>query len=239
MESRRRLRDERLRNAQLETQLAQSQLQALRMQLQPHFLFNTLNALSALVERDPRGVRRMISRLSELLRYNIEGSEEQEIPLRQELQWIGRYLEIMEVRFQGRLDVRTSVSDAALGALVPNLILQPLVENAIKHGVARALGPSQVEIEAEVSEGQTILRVRDSGAGEGAVSGPPPESGDPGSASGSGVGLRNTVARLEQLYGQGQSFELRHTETGGTLAEVRLPYHTRSDLHVAGVPAAR
>jgi LytS/YehU family sensor histidine kinase len=243
----------------LQAQLAEARLRALRQQLDPHFLFNTLNAVSALVERDPRGVRRMISRLSELLRYNIEGSAEQEVPLRQELQWIGRYLEIMEVRFQGRLDVRTSVSDAALDALVPNLILQPLVENAIKYGVATAPGPYIVEIEAELSEGQTVLRVRDSGAGEGAgISLPgadampsdrhPRESGDDDEnaksqdtspAGGGGVGLRNTIARLEQLYGKAQSFELRRSATGGTVAEVRLPYHTRSDLRVAGVPVAR
>ena len=215
----------------LQAQLAEGRLDALRQQLDLHFLFNTLNAVSALVERDPRGVRRMISRLSELLRYNIEGSAEQEVPLRQELQWIGRYLEVMEVRFQGRLGVHTSASDEALDALVPNLMLQPLVENAIKHGVGRALGPGVIEIEAEVAGGQTILRVRDSGAGEGAADTTPSE--------GSGVGLRNTVARLEQLYGDAQSFELRRTDDGGAVAEVRLPYHTRSDLHVAGVPAAR
>jgi signal transduction histidine kinase len=252
----------------LQAQLAQARLDALRQQLDPHFLFNTLNAVSALVERDPRGVRRMISRLSELLRYNIEGSAEQEVPLRQELQWISRYLEVMEVRFQGRLGVSTSASDEALDALVPNLILQPLVENAIKHGAGRALGPGAIEIEAEVAGGETILRVRDSGSGEGAASNHPRESrhsgesGDPGSspqmdprfrgddgadvrgdatssAEGSGVGLRNTVARLEQLYGDAQSFGLRRTEDGGTVAEVRLPYHTRSDLRVSGVPPAR
>ena len=214
----------------LHAQLAQARLDALRQQLDPHFLFNTLNAVSALVERDPRGVRRMISRLSELLRYNMEGSTEQEVPLREELQWISRYLEVMEVRFQGRLTVRTSASDEALDALVPNLILQPLVENAMKHGAGGALGPSDIEIEAEVAAGQTVLRVRDSGAGEGA---------DASLTQGSGLGLRNTVARLEQLYGDAQSFELRRTDDGGAVAEVRLPHHTRSDLHVAGVPASR
>ncbi len=218
----------------LQAQLAQARLDALRQQLDPHFLFNTLNAVSALVERDPRGVRRMISRLGELLRYNIEGSGEQEVPLRQELQWIGRYLEVMEVRFQGRLGVQTKATDEALDALVPNLILQPLVENAIKHGAGRALEPATISIEAEVADGQVILRVRDSGAGEGA-------SAEMRSAEthGSGVGLRNTVARLEQLYGDAQSFELRRTDEGGAVAEVRLPYHTRDDLRVAGVPAGR
>jgi hypothetical protein len=218
----------------LQAQLAQARLDALRQQLDPHFLFNTLNAVSALVERDPRGVRRMISRLGELLRYNIEGSGEQEVPLRQELQWIGRYLEVMEVRFQGKLGVKTTATEEALDALVPNLILQPLVENAIKHGVGKALEPATISIEAEVADGQTILRVRDSGAG-----GSAPTETQSAESRGSGVGLRNTVARLEQSYGDAQSFELRRTDEGGAVAEVRLPYHTRDDLRVAGVPAGR
>jgi Predicted signal transduction protein with a C-terminal ATPase domain len=104
------------------------------------------------------------------------------------------------------------------------------VENAMKHGAGGALGPGAIEIEAEVAAGQTVLRVRDSGAGEGA---------DASLTQGSGLGLRNTVARLEQLYGDAQSFELRRTDDGGAVAEVRLPHHTRSDLHVAGVPASR
>jgi len=246
----------------LQAQLAQARLDALRQQLDPHFLFNTLNAVSALVERDPRGVRRMISRLGELLRYNIEGSTEQEVPLRQELQWISRYLEVMEVRFQGRLGVSTSATEEALDALVPNLILQPLVENAIKHGAGRALSQATIAIEAEVAGGQTILRVRDSGSGDlapaaiqpaeyrGAASAPHAGSARgsegmeasedvTGAHRASGVGLRNTIARLEQLYGDAQSFELRRTDEGGAIAEVRLPYHTRGDLHVAGVLAAR
>src|SRR5207244_795699 len=117
-------REESLRVAvQLRAQLAEARLDALRMQLDPHFLFNTLHAISSLVERDPRGVRRMISRLSELLRHTIEGPTEQEIPLRQELDLLRRYLEIMEVRFQGKLEITTDAQERALDALVPNLIL--------------------------------------------------------------------------------------------------------------------
>ncbi|MEP7247374.1 MAG: histidine kinase, partial [Gammaproteobacteria bacterium] len=122
--------------AQLQAQLADARLAALRTQLNPHFLFNTLHAVSALVERDPRGVRRMIARLSELLRTTLDGGDEQEVPLSQELTFTHRYLEIMQIRFQGKLAIESQIEPGVLDALVPNLILQPLVENAIKHGVS-------------------------------------------------------------------------------------------------------
>ena len=217
----------------LQAQLAEARLDALRRQLDPHFLFNTLHAVSSLVERDPRGVRRMITRLSELLRHSIEVSGEPEVPLRQELELLGRYLDIMPVRFQGRLEVETRVDDRALDALVPNLILQPLVENAIKHGVEQLTGPGRICIEAEHADGQVVLRVRDNGPGvDGGVPAGAPLATRPGR-----VGLRNTVARLEQLYGTEQRFTLRLAEDGGAVAEVRLPYHTRTDLRVAELSA--
>ena len=196
------------------------------MQLDPHFLFNTLHAISSLVERDPRGVRRMISRLSELLRHTIEGSSDQEIPLRQELDLLRRYLEIMEVRFQGRLAMSTEVDEHALDALVPNLILQPLVENALKHGVSRVEGPGRLALRAEREGGQLVLRVENDG---------PPADG--AARDGTGVGVRNTRARLEQLYGPDQSFTLRPAAGAapGTVAEIRLPYHTCADLRTAAV----
>ncbi|MGH7634596.1 MAG: sensor histidine kinase, partial [Gemmatimonadaceae bacterium] len=129
-----RFRARREQATQLQAQLAEARLQALRSQLDPHFLFNTLNAVSTLVERDPRGVRRMIARLSELLRYTMEGAREPEIPLRHELDLIDRYLDIMEVRFPG-LNVMRLIEDRTLDLMVPSMILQPLVENAIRHGV--------------------------------------------------------------------------------------------------------
>ncbi len=218
-------REESLRVAsQLRAQLAEARLDALRMQLDPHFLFNTLHAISSLVERDPRGVRRMISRLSELLRYTIEGPTDQEIPLRQELELLRRYLEIMEVRFQGRLDITTDVQERALDALVPNLILQPIVENAIKHGVSKIEGTGRIALRARVDNGQLILDVENNA--------PLIESGATG-----GVGVRNTRARLAHLYGDDQSFELRGTTDvpQSTVAELRLPYHTRTDLRTSAV----
>jgi signal transduction histidine kinase len=215
------------REARLEAQLAEARLDALRRQLDPHFLFNTLNAVSALVERDPRGVRRMIMRLSELLRHSFEGARDAEVPLRAELALLKRYVEIMQVRFQGRLTVETRVDDRALDALVPSMILQPLVENAIKHGVERATGAGEIRIEGECSGDELVLRVRDNGPG---VS----ESAE---ASGRvGVGLQNTVARLEQLYGPGKRFSIAAGADGGTVAELRLPFHARRDS--VGAPSA-
>jgi two-component sensor histidine kinase len=207
------------REARLEAQLAEARLDALRRQLDPHFLFNTLNAVSALVERDPRGVRRMIVRLSELLRHSVEGAREAEVTLRAELAMLTRYVEIMQVRFQGRLTVETRVDDRALDALVPSMILQPLVENAMKHGIERASGPGMIDVEADVDGDELLLRVRDNGP---AVSEPADPTGQ------YGVGLRNTVARLEQLYGVANRFTMTHGAGGGTVVELRLPFHLQS-----------
>jgi len=208
------------REARLEAQLAEARLDALRRQLDPHFLFNTLTAVSALVERDPRGVRRMIMRLSELLRHSFEGARDAEVPLRAELALLNRYVEIMQVRFQGRLTVETHVDERALDALVPSMILQPLVENAIKHGVERATGAGEIRIEGDCSGDELVLRVRDNGPG---VS-------EAAEASGRvGVGLRNTVARLAQLYGPGERFSIGPAADSGTVAELRLPFHLRED----------
>jgi len=209
---------------QLQAQLAEARLEALRSQLDPHFLFNTLNAVSSLVERDPRGVRRMITRLSELLRYSMEDAREPEITMRRELDLLDRYLDIMQVRFPG-LNVLRLLDDRALDMMVPSMILQPLVENAIRHGVERMTDPGRVEIEAML-EGETlVLRVRDDGPGE--------ESRPDGPTG--GVGLRNTRARLEQLYGARGRFSLTRNEEGLTVAEVRLPATSdRSELRVEG-----
>jgi two-component sensor histidine kinase len=221
----RRQQEESLRvAAHLRAQLAEARLDALRMQLDPHFLFNTLHAISSLVERDPRGVRRMISRLSELLRHTIEGPTEQEIPLRQELDLLRRYLEIMEVRFQGRLEITTDVQERALDALVPNLILQPIVENAIKHGVSKIEGTGRISLRGRIEGDQLVLTVENNAA-----------LGETG--AGTGVGVRNTRARLSHLYGDEQSFALRAAESGegSTTAEIRLPFHTRADLRTSAV----
>jgi hypothetical protein len=220
--------------AQLQAQLADARLAALRTQLNPHFLFNTLHAVSALVERDPRGVRRMIARLSELLRTTLDGADEQEVPLGQELTFTHRYLEIMQIRFQGRLAIQSNVDPGVLDALVPNLILQPLVENAIKHGVSKIDEEGRIEIHGRREGDRLVLNVRDNG----------PRVGENGLRAGEGVGLRNTRQRLAELYGAEQSLTLRGAEDGGVVAEVVIPYHKRAELrttattlHTTGIAA--
>jgi two-component system LytT family sensor kinase len=221
--------------ARLEAQLAGAQLDALRRQLDPHFLFNTLNLISSLVERDPRGVRRMIARLSELLRFSLEGASTPEITLRKELELLDRYLDIMRMRFEGRLDIVTHVDERALDTLVPSLVLQPLVENAVKHGVERLAGRGKIEIEVTIEGSTTVLRVRDNGpdkprASFGTVATP----GTDASAEHRGVGLANTAARLEQLYGPEERLTLRAAPGGGTEVTVRLPSGATPSAGVRG-----
>jgi two-component system, LytTR family, sensor kinase len=199
--------------AELHAQVADARLNVLRAQLNPHFLFNTLNAVSTLVDEDPPGARRMIARLSDLLRHTLSGGDDQEIPLARELEMLQRYLDIMEVRFQGRLDVSIEAEPSLDDALVPNLVLQPLVENAFQHGVAQMQTAGRVAVRAVRDNGDLVLTVRDNGSG-------------PAKALRDGVGMSNTRARLTQLYGSRQRLTLSAAEGGGALVEVRFPYHT-------------
>jgi len=208
----------------LRAQLAEAQLATLRMQLNPHFLFNTLNAVSALVDRDPSGVRRMIARLSELLRSTLEENGQAERPLADEIAFLSRYLEIMQVRFQGKLQVGMEVDAEARDALVPTLILQPLVENALKHGLDGGT-EGRIEVAARREGARVVLSVRDSGRG------PVPR---PASPSSGGLGLRNTEARLRQMYGEEEPLSLRAAPGGGAIAEIRLPYRPASIAAGAG-----
>ena len=209
------VRDARLsaRAAQLEGQLAAAQLDALRMQLNPHFLFNTLHAISTLMARDVGGARRMVSDLSDLLRRVLDSVDEQEIPLDDELDVLGRYLDIERTRFADRLSVEVTVGEDARTALVPTFLLQPLVENAIQHGVAPRGEGGRIEIAAERQNGHLLLRVADDGPGL-------PESG----RVREGVGIQNTRDRLAKLYGESGALTLRNRPEGGLRAEVRLPY---------------
>lgn len=200
--------------AQLQAQLAQARLEALRMQINPHFLFNTLHAVSALVERDPSGVRRMIARLSDLLRYTLDTSAGDEVPLDRELGFVRRYVEIMNVRFQGKLDFQETVEPNLETARVPSLILQPLVENALKHGVSSTRGSGRVNLAARREGDRLIISISDDGPGPA------------GKTTESGIGLANTRERLRQMYGEGADLSLRTVPEGGTTAEVVLPYRT-------------
>lgn len=218
-EYQRRYRERELAAARLASSLSQAQLQVLRMQLHPHFLFNALNAVSALVHRDPDAADRMIARLGELLRASIDGDATQEVPLRQELEFLRSYLDIMQVRFQDRLLVDLEIDPRALEAQVPNLILQPLVENAIRHAVSVRADGGRVAISARVLGDQLELAVRDDGPGLG--------DGSPGD-SGRGLGLANTRARLESLYGAMQRFVARNRPGGGFEVLLLSPLHFAS-----------
>jgi LytS/YehU family sensor histidine kinase len=200
----------------LRTELAVAQLDALRAQLHPHFLFNTLNAITALVrDQDTRGALDTLRLLSDLLRSVLTADASNEVTLRDELAFIQQYLGIMEVRFSDRLRVVWDVPDQLRDARVPTLVLQPLVENAIRHGIARSSLAGRVEITARRSGDRLILSVRDDGPG------PVPETGRP-----TGVGLANTRARLERLYGDATvTLEPAQRGTRGTVATITMPYH--------------
>jgi sensor histidine kinase YesM len=213
--------------AQLQTQLAEARLSALNAQLNPHFLFNTLHAISSLVERDPRGVRRMIARLSELLRYTLEGGTEHEVMLGQEIAFLERYLEIMQIRFQGQLEIDVQIADEARDALVPNLILQPLVENAVKHGVDKVSGTGKIRILARRESDRLLLSVSDNGPGPQKIA----------RLDEAGVGLANIRQRLEQLYGSAQSLTLAEAPNGGTVAQIVMPFRTRTEIRTTVVVA--
>lgn len=211
-----RFREREFRASQLETQLAQAQLQTLKMQLHPHFLFNTLNGIAGLV-RDSRNKAAvdMLAGLSDLLRYTLENAGKQEVALKEELEFLELYLDIQQMRFSDRLKVEMHIEPEVLDALVPNLILQPLVENAIRHGVSRRAGSGVVGVSARRNEGSLRISIYDDGLGL---------KRDDGAATVEGVGLSNTRARLAQLYGERQRFSLSEREGGGVEANLVIPF---------------
>lgn len=208
--------------ARLEAQLAEARLGALRMQLNPHFLFNSLNAITVLVrDAETAAASRMLELLSELLRQVLRSEPGHETTLADELAFIGRYLEIEKVRFSDRLKPRIEVDPAIAQARVPRFILQPLVENALRHGIARRSDSGLLELSARREGDDLVLQVRDDGPGlrtDAAVT--------------TGVGLMNTRSRLAALYGERASLEIADAAGGGVIATVRLPYHEiREDVN--------
>jgi sensor histidine kinase YesM len=202
-----------LKASRLEASLARANLETLRMQLNPHFLFNTLNAISVLALKGERqSVVRMLTLLSDLLRLTLE-QQQQVVPLREELDLLERYLQIEQVRFRDRLTVEHDIASSVLDAEVPSLLLQPLVENAVRHGISCSAGPGLVRIEARAQDGMLELRVLDTGPGFASHA----------TTSRTGVGLVNTKARLEQLYGTEHELELGNRVNGGAAVTVRLP----------------
>ena len=221
----RRFREREVATAHLETQLATAHLQALRMQLHPHFLFNALHSAAMLTMMDPEAAHRVLVQLSALLRTTLDRSAAPEVPLSEEIDFMDRYLAIEQIRFQDRLRVDIHADDDALSAVVPNLILQPLVENAVRHGIARRTDARCLTIRAARENGSLVLEVEDDGPGL-----PPGWTLTP--PDGSGVGLTNVRSRLERTYGEQARLELLTPadEAGrprpGVLARVTIPYRT-------------
>jgi len=215
-------RERELQVAHAQARLAEARLLALTMQLQPHFLFNTLNAISALIHEDPDAADRMLARLGDLLRMTLEGGEQSEVPLHQELELLKRYLAIEEVRFADRLVVRLDIAPAALLARVPSLVLQPLVENAIRHGIARRSAPGRLDVSGSLDSAGLRLEVRNDG---------PPLS----LPIAEGIGLRNTRARLEELYGSRQQLAIENDPRGGVRTLLRLPFRPAAAVRTAAL----
>jgi len=208
------------KSSQLQTQLVQAQLQALKMQLHPHFLFNTLNSITVLVHEDPDMAERTIARLSELLRLFMANSTIHEVPLSEELRILDLYLEIERARFEERLRVHYDVPEALRDAMVPNLVLQPLVENSIRHGVGRRSEPGWIAVAVERYADTLVVRVTDNGAGF---------KDDAKHPVHQGMGLGITRGRLESLYGSHQSLVVRNLPAGGVEARIAMPFRTQTE----------
>ena len=228
-----------LRAARLEVRLVQSQLQALQQQLHPHFLFNTLHAISTLVHRDPDKADAMIEKLSDLLRITLRKVGVQEVELAEELEYLRAYLDIEQVHFGPRLMINYRIDVAALDALVPTLIMQPLVENAIRHGLEPQVRGGSLTIEAQIgapatrtvrrgveADGDTLwLRVRDNGVGFAK-----------GQHQRDGVGLANTRSRLDRLYGEQAALTIRENPGGGVLVDIYLPLRRAQKVNEPAAP---
>jgi two-component sensor histidine kinase len=217
----RKYREREAQATELTARLAQAQLQALRMQLNPHFLFNTLNTISSLMLKDVNSANRMIVRLGELLRSTLEISNNQEVPLQQELDFLRRYVEIEQIRFGDLLKVKMDVEPATLDATVPNLILQPLVENAIRHAIEPKVSGGQIELRCVRSNGSLLLEVSDNGQG---LNSQKIDTKEASNQTRERIGLNNTRQRLQKLYGDRQSFELIGNSAGGMTASIIIPF---------------
>ncbi|MCI0415547.1 histidine kinase [bacterium] len=202
---------EELRTAKLKGNLLEAQVQALKMQLHPHFLFNTLNSISELMHEDMEAAEKMLKRLENFLRLTFQNSDVQQIPLQKELEFLQNYLEIQQVRFQNRLAVDLKIDPQALADRVPNLILQPIVENAIRHGIAPRTDAGRIEIRASHKSGSLLLQVEDDGPGLPALN------------FREGVGMSNTRMRLQQLYGKECSFQMQNNPQGGLVVTLQIP----------------
>lgn len=212
----RRVREAELAAARLGTQLAEAKLENLRLQLQPHFLFNALNAISAVMYEDPARADTMLARLSEFLRAVLASSDSPEVTLDEELAIEQMYLDVMRARLESGLQLRVTADAEARQARVPSLLLQPLLENAIRHGLGSESGGIEIAIAAARTDGMLEIDVNDNGAGY----------APKGLGNGHGRGLANVRSRLAHLYGEGYHFSILAGERGGTTVALRLPYRT-------------
>lgn len=210
----RKFRDREVRAAQLQAQLTQAQLQALKMQLHPHFLFNTFNTISSLMHRSVDDADRVLAVLGDLLRYSLHNVGVEEVPLSEELEFLKRYLEIEQTRFEDRLRIKFDVDPDVLDFMVPNLLLQPLVENSIRYAVAPRASGGSIEITARKHYFTLLITILDDGPGlgEGFVL-----------RESKGIGLKTSMERLEQLYGDDQRFELSNRTPGGLKVSIIIP----------------
>jgi len=209
-----------LAQSSLKTQLAQAQLRALKMQLHPHFLFNTLHSISSLVLEDPPKANSMIARLGDFLRLTLENSNQQLVSLKEETEFLRCYLEIEQVRFGDRLTVAFELEPQTLSAQVPHLILQPVVENAIQHAIAPRATRGHINVEAKRLNSLLRLEVRDNGPGI---------TSDTDLVRAEGVGLSNVRARLHQIYGSDSRFELMNAKDGGLAVVMEIPFQREAD----------
>ncbi len=213
-------RDRELQASQLEARLTQARLHALRAQLHPHFLFNTLNAISAFIEKSPKTARQMTAHLGELLRFALDHAEEQEITLAEELAFLENYLAIQRLRFADRLAIRLRIAPETLNVFVPSLLLQPLVENALRHGLSSRAAAGVLTIQTRHEDDSVTLCIVDDGVGL---------SSDWQHTAQHGVGLSNTKERLLRLYGEAHSFSIKNNEDHGVTVEIKLPFRTESN----------
>lgn len=208
--------NEKLKSSKLDAQLSNARLRSLQMQMHPHFLFNTLHSISALaLDNEIRDAVKMINRLSELLRLTLDKADMQIVTLEDEIEFTRRYLEIERIRFQDRLTVDIDIDSQVFNAEVPTLILQPLVENAMRHGVDSNSGMSRIQIAAHLQNDQVLIEIRDDGKDLKKIT---------GQNAAAGLGLKNTRARLSELYDENYSFSLIRSESGWTTAQIVIPF---------------
>ncbi len=216
LEYRRTAREQELHAAQLQALLSQAQVLSLKMQLHPHFLFNTLNGIVALVrERENDSAVQMLVGLSNMLRYALESSGQQEVPLSEDVEFLNLYLDLEKMRFPDRLTVEMQIDPSTRVAMVPNLLLQPIAENAIRHGISQTIAPGKLTIRSARSEGKLVLTIEDDGVGLGS---------EYDETTSEGIGLKNTRSRLAQLYGENWSLTLKERVTGGVAVQISLPF---------------